>query len=372
MKKQILLMITLCLLTGCWDERLVKDINLIYSQALDKTDEGLIETTIVTIGGAPNESGAQVSTQKPAVISAVGNTPRDSRMNLDRKVSGELYASKNRVTLLSQELAEDNIYSLLDVHFRSPISTTNARLAVVEGDAKRALHVKVAETPLISNYLGDLLLGLEEVESIPKASMEDVLSSLFDKGTDFVLPLMHVIDHENVALDGVALFDNDHMSGSINADQTLRLLLMDIDRRVPRRFNTRVTDNEERRVNNYVTIDVEEKNRTLKIKKEAPKQFSAHINLDLLLNVVEYPKDTLYIEENIIKLNEEIQKQLQFECEEVLRIIQEANCDYYGIGKHIRAHHYKDWEAMNWEEDYANIPLTVSVQTKVVYHGIIN
>ncbi len=94
MKKIILTIIPLLLMTGCWDERLVKDINLIYSQALDKTDEGLIETTIVTIGGAPNESGAQVSTQKPAIISAMGNTPRDSRMNLDRKVSGELYASK--------------------------------------------------------------------------------------------------------------------------------------------------------------------------------------------------------------------------------------------------------------------------------------
>lgn len=373
MKKVAISVLAVLLLAGCWDERLVKDINLIYSQALDKTEEDLIETTIVTIGGAPNESGAQTgSSQEPAIISAVGNTPRDSRMNLDRKVSGELFASKNRVTLLSQTLAEENIYSLLDVHYRSPLSTTNARIAVVKGNAKKALHVKTAETPLISDYLGDLLLGLEEVQSIPKASMENVLSALFDNGSDFALPLLHAIDHENVALEGLALFDHDHMSGQMNADQTLRLLLMDRDRIKPRRFNIRVTDHEENRVNNYVTVDVEEKNRELVVTREAAKQFNARIHVSLTLNIVEYPKDSLYIEEHVTDLNKDINKRLQTESEEVLRIIQEANCDYYGIGKHIRAFYYEDWQEMNWEETYPTIPLTVSMDTKVIYHGIVN
>ncbi|MFB4212634.1 Ger(x)C family spore germination protein [Shouchella sp. JSM 1781072] len=373
MRKWGLILLTLILLSGCWDERLVKDINLIYSQALDKTDEELIETTIVTIGGAPNESGAQTaSSQEPAIISAVGNTPRDSRMNLDRKVSGELYASKNRVTLLSQALAEENIYSLLDVHYRSPLSTTNARIAVVKGDAKRALYVKTAETPLISDYLGDLLVGSEAVDAIPKASMENVLSALFDNGIDFVLPLLHTIDHENVALEGLALFDNDHMTGQMNADQTLRLMLMDRERLKPQRLNIRVTDNEENRVHNYVTVDVEEKNRELTVTKEASKQFKAHIDVALTLNVVEYPRDTLYIEEHVTKLNDEINNKLQKESEEVLRIIQEANCDYYGIGKQIRAFYYDDWQGMNWEEAYSTTPLTVTINTEVIYHGIVN
>lgn len=80
MKKTILLpcLLILFVLAGCWDQRLVKDINLIYSQALDQTEDGRIETTIVTIGGSPNETGASVqNSQTPAIISAVGNTPRE-------------------------------------------------------------------------------------------------------------------------------------------------------------------------------------------------------------------------------------------------------------------------------------------------------
>lgn len=208
--KAIQAILMLILLTGCWDQRLVKDINLIYSQALDQTHDGKIETTIVTIGrGTQNQSGAgaaAVST-KPAIISGVGTTPPDSRIQLDRKVSGELFASKNRVTLLSRGLAEQNIYSMLDVHYRSPVSTTNARIGVVNGPAKDALHVKTAETPLISNYLGDLLNGLENTGHIPTTSLEDILSLIFDKGTDFVLPLLQVIDHQNIELHGVALFN---------------------------------------------------------------------------------------------------------------------------------------------------------------------
>lgn len=292
-------------------------------------------------------------------------------MVLDRKVSGELYASKNRVTLLSQELAEQNIYPLLDVHYRSPLSTTNARIAVVQGDAKKALHVQTAETPLISDYLGDLLKGLEEAEVIPKASMENVLSDLFDDGTDFVLPLLKTIDHENVALEGLALFDQDHKSGQINADQGLRLLIMDSNKIKPNRMNVRVRDDEQVRINNYVTVDLEEKDRSMTVAKTET-GFRTDIKVDLTLNVVEYPKDTLYIEEHVVELNERIQEQLQRECEEVLQLIQEANCDYFGIGKRIRGHYFDEWEKMNWEKDYATMPMSVAVNTEVVYHGIVN
>lgn len=372
MKKLGFVMLTLLCLSGCWDQRLVKDINLIYSQALDQTEDNRIETTIVTIGGSQNESGSRIaSSSEPAIISAVGNTPRDSRMNLDRKVSGELFASKNRVTLLSQELAEQNIYSLLDVHYRSPISTTNARIAVVEGEAKKVLHVRTAETPLISDYLGDLLKGLEEAEVIPKASMETVLSDLFDDGTDFVLPYLKAIDHENVTLQGLALFDKDHMSGQINTDQGLRLLLMDSNKIKPNRLNIRVRDDEPKRIDNYVTVDLEEKDRNLTVVKTGS-GFETTIEVELALNVVEYPKDTLYIEEHVTELNERIQKRLQKECEEVLAILQDMNCDYYGIGKRIRAHYYDDWEKMDWKSDYPLMPLNVSVKTEVLYHGIVN
>ncbi|EZH64177.1 hypothetical protein DH09_00110 (plasmid) [Bacillaceae bacterium JMAK1] len=151
-------------------------------------------------GGAQSESSTE-----PAVISATGNTPRDSRMNLDRKVSGQLFTSKNRVTLLSKSIAEENIYSVLDVHYRSPLSTTNARIAVVEGQAKNALQIRNQESPLISDYLGDLLYSLEETMLIPDSSLEVVLSKLFDEGLDTTLPLLKVIDNESVVFNGLAL-----------------------------------------------------------------------------------------------------------------------------------------------------------------------
>lgn len=72
MKKWVTVIVSVMILTGCWDQRLVKDINLIYSQALDLTEENRIETTIVTIGGTQNESGSRIgSSQEPAIISAV-------------------------------------------------------------------------------------------------------------------------------------------------------------------------------------------------------------------------------------------------------------------------------------------------------------
>ncbi|GIN12464.1 germination protein [Shouchella clausii] len=372
--KAIQAIFMLLLLTGCWDQRLVKDINLIYSQALDQTHDGKIETTIVTIGGGTQnqaQAGADVTTT-PAILSAIGTTPRDSRIQLDRKVSGELYASKNRVTLLSRGLAEQNIYSMLDVHYRSPVSTTNARIGVVNGPAKDALHVKTPETPLISNYLGDLLQGLENTGNIPTTSLEDILSLLFDKGTDFVLPLLQVIDHHNVELHGVALFNQNKMSGELSADQTLRLLLLDHKQDKEPRLNIKVSDQYAIKANNYATVDVEDRKSNMKLTKNNAGQFQVDFDVELTLNVIEYPKDTLYIQENVDELNNRITAQLSKECEEVINIIQARNCDYYGIGKHMRAFYYSDWQKTNWKELYPKIPISVNLNTKILYHGIVN
>lgn len=368
-----LLVISFFLLAGCWDQRLVKDINLIYSQALDQTENGLIETTIVTIGGSQNESGASIGTsQTPAVISAIGNTPRDSRIHLDRKVSGELYASKNRVTLLSRTLAEQNIYSMLDVHYRSPISTTNARIAVVDGPAKNALHVKTAETPLISDYLGDLLLGLEETGVVPKTSLEYSLSHLFDNGADFALPLLNVIDHENVVFSGLALFNDKQMTGELDANQTLRLLLLDGKFNKHPRLNVRVNNDEKIHANNFVTVDVVGRDHNMDIIKTGDREFKADLNVSVTLNVVEYPKDSLYVEEHVLELNKHIETQLKSESEKVIQTLQEANCDYFGIGKHVRAFHYTDWQEMNWKQAYPDMPISVKLDTEIIYHGIVN
>jgi spore germination protein KC len=372
--KAIQAVLMLILLTGCWDQRLVKDINLIYSQALDQTHDGKIETTIVTIGaGTQNQSGATVGTSTmPAIISAVGTTPRDSRIQLNRKVSGDLFASKNRVTLLSRGLAEQNIYSMLDVHYRSPVSTTNARISIVNGPAKDALHVKTAETPLISNYLGDLLYGLENTGNIPTTSLEDILSLLFDKGTDFVLPLLHVMDHHNIELHGVALFNQNKMSGELSADQTLRLLLLDQKQDKEPRLNIKVSNDNAIKANNYATVDIEDRKSNMKLTKNSAGQFQVGFDVKLTLNVIEYPKDSLYIQENVDDLNNRITAQLTKECEEVIQIIQAANCDYYGIGKHMRAFYYRDWQNTDWKELYPQIPISVNLDTEILYHGIVN
>lgn len=294
-------------------------------------------------------------------------------MHLDRKVSGELFASKNRITLLSRTLAEQDIYSMLDVHYRSPISTTNARIGVIdEGPAKKALHVRTAETPLISDYLGDLLLGLEETGVIPETTLEDTLSFMFDNGSDFALPLLHVVDHENVVFNGLALFDGSRMVGELDADQTLRLLLLDGTYNKNPRLNVRVSSNEEVRANNFATIDVISKDHDMTITPLTDQTFKTDLHINLKLNVVEYPKDRLYIEEHVEELNDQISAQLTTECEKVIQTLQEVNCDYFGIGKRIRAFHHEGWKKMNWKRSYPNMPMTVSVNTEIVYHGIVN
>ncbi|MCM2677163.1 Ger(x)C family spore germination protein [Alkalicoccobacillus plakortidis] len=214
----------LLLLSGCWDEQLLKDVALINSQAIDIDSENdSIKLTIALVSGNSNEKVPTTTT----IVTAEGHSIRDSRTELDKKIGSELFASKNQITMFSRELAEQDIYSVLDGNYRSPLSSLTARLAVIDGEAEPILHVETENKPLISDYLRDLLISAEDTGAIPVVNLQNTLAIIYDDGQDIVLPRLQVLDKQAGAkLTGSALFSDRHMTGTLNSDETIMLLLL--------------------------------------------------------------------------------------------------------------------------------------------------
>ncbi|MDQ0207757.1 Ger(x)C family spore germination protein [Alkalicoccobacillus murimartini] len=370
MKRSIIYVLLLLSLSGCWDEQLLKDVALIYVQAFDLDPESdKIDMTIAIVSGTSNEKIPTTT----SIISAEGLSSRDARTELDTKLGSEIYASKNQVTLFSKKLAEQDIYSVIDGNFRSPLSALTARLAVVDGEAQPALHVQTENKPLISDYIRDLLISAEDIGVIPTASMQNTLAILYDDGQDIVLPIIKVLDkNKGVELTGTALFSDRKMSGELNTDETNLLLILAGSHKGEHRMTRQVHSNDKIKTYNYITIDVEQMKRNLQVQKNSMGDFEVNIDLVLKVDANEYPADHLYKTDVVKKLNTTLSNQLTKEANEILNKLKEANCDYLSIGRRIQAFHPKDWKSMNWKDTYPTIEMNANVTVEIVYHGIIN
>lgn len=141
MKGKQLLYVLLCLLlTGCWDQHLMKNAILVQALSFDLSpnEELLLGVSIPVI---EETSGGPQSSVKSETFSAKGHTPRDARLQIDREIAGILDTSKNKLILFGERMAGAGIYPSLDVIWRDPRNSLGATLGVVEGEAVDLLRI---------------------------------------------------------------------------------------------------------------------------------------------------------------------------------------------------------------------------------------
>lgn len=367
--KLILLSTLTFFLSGCWDEQLLKDVALINSQSFDvDSRQGVVKMSVAIVSGNANE---KIPT-KSVLMEADGTSVRDARTELDKKIGSELFASKNQITLISKKLAEQDIYAVLDGNYRSPLSALMARLAIVEGEAGEALHVQTENRPLVSDYLENVLTSAEDIGSIPRVTLQTTLTVLYDDGEDLLLPTIQILKNKSgIMVSGAALFNGRELSGTLNSDETIMLLLLEGNKKGTHRMTRKVNAMKDP-LYNYITVDVVKMKRRFNMTPNDQGSYDLNIDLVLKLDANEYPSDHLYKAGTVKRLNTELSEMFTKEANEVLNKLKEANCDYLGLGRHAQAYYYDTWKNQNWKDTYPTINMKANVTTEIIYHGIIN
>lgn len=371
MKKVLLLFTMLLFLAGCWDERLLKDANLINMETLDETTDGKIETTV----SVPKAKAGQAETQDiiTNIESAIGDTIRNSRNNLDKKMAQNLDSSKNEVLLLGEELVKEEIYSVLDVFYRDPRSSLNAKVAITEGSAKDFINLKIEGQPLISRYFLQLIKSAESNTLVPELNLQLLCSLIFDEGQDFALPYLRLSEDEKSAeIVGLIMFHEEEQRGMLTSEEGMMFLLLSDQKVDLTQFTENVGSGSGSDRKDYVTVDIKKETRKLDIQTDGGKGIQVNITLDLEVNVVEYPEDKLNEKSTIEHLNQKLSEILTNRAEETVSKMQESNSDLLGIGRRLIAYHPKVWEKTDWKTEYPKIEIKPKVNVSVETHGIIN
>src|SRR5699024_8473110 len=146
------------LLSGCWDQRLLRDHTLILSIGYDREDESYIKNT-VTFPKETNEITdiEQSESSDSNTLSSLGHTAKDAEKKMDKKIAQKFDRSKARVIVFGKELAEEGIFSTLDSIYRDLRAPLNANIAVYDGEAEEALNIKSEQAPMVNDIYAELL-----------------------------------------------------------------------------------------------------------------------------------------------------------------------------------------------------------------------
>ncbi|WP_197224034.1 Ger(x)C family spore germination protein [Lysinibacillus sphaericus] len=360
----VIIVVNVFCLAGCWDQRLLKEGRLVYASAFDLEQDEKIKTTAIVRdmkNGVPTNF----------IIQGEGNTIRETRIDMDNKLSGDFDPTKNRLFLLGEELAQKDIYQFLDIFYRDPNSSVSANIVVTEGNAEDILKKMTQKNTLIAEFIIELLSSAEKSTQIPKLNVQSIRTNMFDPGKDFALPLISLKDDE-VILAGTGLFHKHELVGSLTLEESTLFLIMSNQKKKVARFVSEIRDDKELRIQNYISYNFSKVNSNLAVLSASPENIKVEINVKVDVNILEFPEDKLSNEEKIQQLNTLLSKDLTAKAEKLVKKLQASNSDLFGIGRELIAYHPKTWKQIKWEEKYPNINIRPKFEVEIVGHGVIN
>lgn len=179
----------------------------------------------------------------------------------------------------------------------------------------------------------------------PKETLETAATKMLDPGKDFTLPSIKIKGKE-VITNGLALFNNDKLTGHLPLKQSVLFVLLTGKMGTSARITQKLTSDESEKTSDYLTMEVSNRKlkRDLKITTDKKGNVYAHIKLQLKVIALEAPRDNIYKMGERKKLNKDLSKQLTKEAKKITNKLQKANCDAFGIGRHLIAYHPELWK----------------------------
>ncbi|WP_165822317.1 Ger(x)C family spore germination protein [Paenibacillus montanisoli] len=361
--KCLLLILLLPWLTGCWDQRELKDLRIELAEGFDLLDNGRIRFTI-TIPTIKSASQGKTSITVND-IAADGRTVNEAYLEMKKAVSQELDFGKARIILINKRFARNGFYPAIESYYREAHSPINAKMAIVDDSAETVLKIKPADSLMVNDYLYDLLQSGEENGLIPKASPYSVSSLFLNTGTDVTIPIIHLKGVERVKLAGLALMHDKRMTGELDDKASMSFVMLS-------RFNPEyftVTEHIADPINVNVSLFMTRDKRDITV-TTGKGNVKAVINADFTCDLVEISKMVHTDEELLKKVGSQLEQMLNEKAKEVIKHLQQANCDALGIGLHIKAHHNRYWKSIKWDEVYPEMEIEPRIKVSIDTHGI--
>ncbi|MFF2090040.1 Ger(x)C family spore germination protein [Paenibacillus sp. NPDC058174] len=363
-KRRVIVLLSLVLLlSGCWDQRQLKNIRMVQTVGVDLLGENKVRLSVaIPTIKTSIESQGKVVTPK---VSGVGHSVQEASLELEKMISQHMDLRETRVLLVNKAFADKSLYETLDYFYREAQFPISIFVAITDGQAQDVVELTVEDRSLISEYLYDLLESNEEEGIIPGESPFLISSIMITPGFDNVLPMINALHQkERAKISGLALFHGKQMTGRLDTNHSRTFVML------TRHMSYGTMTEQIGPKQSYLTFMY--KRAKHKVKITIKDQITADIYITLNCFLVDNPTGTTLDKTMIADISRSLEKVLSTRAEETIRQLQQANCDGLGIGLQMKALHQHTWKTLDWNKEYSKIIIKPHVEVKMKNHGLLN
>lgn len=359
MKKLIVILSLLPLISGCWDEEQYKDVTIVPLMGLESGEsEGGVKSTYAF----PIFQNGEI---KFAQSEGEGLSTRDSRNDANQRSMEGLDMAHLEVLLISDELAKKELYMYLDMYYRTPRNRISSYIAVVEGEMPNYFQPTGQMESEVSIFFSELLRTGVLYTYTPNTTLQKAANLLFDDQMDLSLPFISIEEGSGIPkLQGAAMFSKRQFTGkTLTTKESIIANLMRKEKRKYTRITYRWKDGDKEYP---ITFDVDRIKRKWKITNEKIKA-----DYTLEVTIEEFPHDKLYKKNMVDKIEKFLSKEVTKDFQDVIQKTKDAKSDIIGFGRHVHAFEPKLWEKGDWQETYSTLPIEMKVKVKANRVGIL-
>jgi spore germination protein KC len=373
LRLSIIIIITLLILSGCWDSRQLEDVTILFGIALDINEENQ-DLITVTVAGPTTQEGAD---KEIRTISASGRTVREAIRNIQSRTDREVMLGHLRILFVGRELAERGItQSELDSIGRDAQIRGTLLMAVVDGRAQDLMYKSTADHPLISLYISEIIESSARRSLVVRYTLRDFFQCWSTGGRTPIAPMVSMDNPKDPALRSTAIFSGDQkMAGELDTQETFILIMLK-NQLEKGRMAIPFHNGEE----GFITAILSGDKRSIKTRIEEG-QVYIDVHIKLTGNIIEYTRERSIIrpeEYERIVSKEELKlaerrygEELEVQSYRLMeKLKKEYKADPVGFGNFMRAYQNDFFQQGTWLDVLPDVIFNINVDVKLKRVGV--
>lgn len=370
----LMIFFTLFLLTGCWSNKPIEELNIIVGSSIDKEKNQQIKSTlqyVVPEAMANKAGGGGAPTQKPYInVSAVANSLEPAGWETTLKREGIIFGPHQKTVIISEELArEAKLRQLTDLYYRDIDIRGSTHIFIAKGRADQTLETKELNV-IPSLRISEIATQTFTTELLSNTTLMKIWGFM-NSGTSFLLQMLDTTAGE-VAFSGAAVIEgkSTKVIGTLNKEDIQGINWITGE---GKGGYVKAYDKPSDKPTYY---QIESMKSTIKPHVKG-KKISFDVTMESEGRISEYWNphfQEAFNNKNVKDIEKVAEKEVQRLAEQVMKKTQkEYKVDVVGFGNQLRIKHPKLWEKKkdHWDEEFSKVPITYHVDLTIKDYGMI-
>ncbi|WP_415839670.1 Ger(x)C family spore germination protein [Paenibacillus tarimensis] len=371
------MLLTIMILSGCWDRREINDVAFVAASAADKEGEGYrvgVQIPLPGQMGGPEGGGGGTSGDKSWYLdSEKDKTLRGALEKLQQRLSRVLNFSHRRVVVFGEELSKEGLVPVIDILIRAPQNRLTVFPIIAEG---KALDLLNAKTP-VEQLPSEMIRELASLSFSKLLLLNVFMKDLLKEGEDPILPVMKMVEtkpgaqgqkEEAIQMAGVGVMKRDRLVSIFRGEDAKNLLWLNKMNRLP----TVTLDYPEER--GYIILQFQQSQVDVRPVIQGD-EVSFQVKIKAKGSVME---DTLT--KNIVngravrQLEQDAEEKVEEAMKQVISQLKELKADPLGFGSRVRDQDFSFWRKHknDWLDIYGRSDVFFEIEFNIEHTGTVS